>query len=152
MTMVKARVASRGHGMTHMRWWIVIMTSSAPRLTTSTAPTSAWRFPIGGIQNFASIAVSVVLSAFVGVVLTLTHGSFVIPVVGRRRLRDLGCRPPTFSSSVQSSRPLSEPKKSLPRGSLIDGRSAERLPPGGQAGARRCRRPSGPQPADVARQ
>ncbi len=26
MTVVKARVASRGHGVTHMRWWIAIMT------------------------------------------------------------------------------------------------------------------------------
>lgn len=45
------------------------------------APTRAQVASIGGIQNFASNLAGVVTTSFTGVMLTITHGSFVIPLV-----------------------------------------------------------------------
>ena len=45
------------------------------------APTPAHVASIGGIQNFASNLAGVVTATFTGVMLTLTSGSFVIPLV-----------------------------------------------------------------------
>ncbi len=44
------------------------------------APTRAHVASIGGIQNFASNLAGVVTTSFTGVMLTITHGSFVIPL------------------------------------------------------------------------
>ncbi len=44
------------------------------------APTRAQVGSIGGIQNFASNIAGVVTTSFTGVMLTITHGSFVIPL------------------------------------------------------------------------
>ena len=44
------------------------------------APTRAQVASIGGIQNFASNIAGVVTTSFTGVMLTITHGSFVIPL------------------------------------------------------------------------
>ncbi|WP_419730773.1 MFS transporter [Lichenicola sp.] len=44
------------------------------------APTKAQVASIGGIQNFASNLAGVVTTSFTGVMLTITHGSFVIPL------------------------------------------------------------------------
>ncbi len=44
------------------------------------APTRAQVASIGGIQNFASNLAGVVTTSFTGVMLTITHGSFVIPL------------------------------------------------------------------------
>ncbi len=45
------------------------------------APTRTLVASIGGIQNFASNLAGVVTTSFTGVMLTITHGSFVIPLV-----------------------------------------------------------------------
>ena len=45
------------------------------------APTRAQVASIGGIQNFASNLAGVVTTSFTGVMLTITHGSFIIPLV-----------------------------------------------------------------------
>ena len=45
------------------------------------APTRAQVASIGGIQNFASNLAGIVTTSFTGVMLTVTHGSFVIPLV-----------------------------------------------------------------------
>ena len=45
------------------------------------APTRAQVASIGGIQNFASNLAGVVTTSFTGVMLTITHGSFFIPLV-----------------------------------------------------------------------
>ena len=45
------------------------------------APTRAHVASIGGIQNFASNLAGVVTTSFTGIMLTITHGSFVIPLV-----------------------------------------------------------------------
>ena len=44
------------------------------------APTHSQVASIGGIQNFASNLAGVVTTSFTGVMLTITHGSFVIPL------------------------------------------------------------------------
>ena len=44
------------------------------------APTSGQVASIGGIQNFASNIAGVVTTSFTGVMLTITHGSFLIPL------------------------------------------------------------------------
>ncbi len=44
------------------------------------APTRAHVASIGGIQNFASNLAGVVTTSFTGVMLTITHGSFAIPL------------------------------------------------------------------------
>ncbi len=44
------------------------------------APTRAHVASIGGIQNFASNLAGVVTTSFTGMMLTITHGSFVIPL------------------------------------------------------------------------
>ena len=44
------------------------------------APTKSQVASIGGIQNFASNLAGVVTTSFTGVMLTITHGSFVIPL------------------------------------------------------------------------
>ena len=44
------------------------------------APTRAQVASIGGIQNFASNIAGVVTTSFTGVMLTITHGSFLIPL------------------------------------------------------------------------
>ncbi|WP_428374744.1 MFS transporter [Lichenicoccus sp.] len=44
------------------------------------APTRSQVASIGGIQNFASNLAGVVTTSFTGVMLTITHGSFVIPL------------------------------------------------------------------------
>ncbi len=44
------------------------------------APTRAQVASIGGIQNFASNIAGVVTTSFTGVMLTITHGSFLVPL------------------------------------------------------------------------
>lgn len=45
------------------------------------APTDAHVASIGGIQNFASNLAGIAITNFIGVMLTLSHGSFVVPLV-----------------------------------------------------------------------
>ncbi|MBL7309522.1 MFS transporter, partial [Escherichia coli] len=45
------------------------------------APTPAHVASIGGIQNFASNVAGIVTTTFTGVMLTVTQGSFVIPLI-----------------------------------------------------------------------
>lgn len=44
------------------------------------APTPAHVASIGGIQNFASNLAGVITTSFTGIMLTITHGSFVVPL------------------------------------------------------------------------
>lgn len=50
-------------------------------LPADVAPTSAHVASIGGIQNFASNLAGIVTTTFTGVMLTITSGSFVVPLV-----------------------------------------------------------------------
>jgi ACS family D-galactonate transporter-like MFS transporter len=44
------------------------------------APTPAHVASIGGIQNFASNLAGVITTSFTGIMLTITHGSFIVPL------------------------------------------------------------------------
>ncbi|MGU7771718.1 MFS transporter [Burkholderia sp. MR1-5-21] len=50
-------------------------------LPADVAPTPAHVASIGGIQNFASNSAGILITTFTGVMLSLTHGSFTIPLV-----------------------------------------------------------------------
>ena len=54
------------------------------------APTRAQVGSIGGIQNFASNLAGVVTTSFTGVMLTITHGSFAIPLIAAGALCVVG--------------------------------------------------------------
>ena len=53
---------------------------AAPSTNQPMAPTSAHVASIGGIQNFASNLAGIVTTTFTGVMLTITSGSFVVPL------------------------------------------------------------------------
>ena len=50
------------------------------------APTRAHVGSIGGIQNFAANLAGVVTTSFTGVMLTITHGSFAVPLMAAGRV------------------------------------------------------------------
>jgi ACS family D-galactonate transporter-like MFS transporter len=50
-------------------------------LPADVAPSSAHVASIGGIQNFASNLAGIVTTTFTGVMLTITSGSFIVPLV-----------------------------------------------------------------------
>ena len=76
------------------------------------APTRAQVASIGGIQNFASNLAGVVTTSFTGVMLTITHGSFVIPLATAGVLCLVGAA--TYLFVVGPIEPLPLPPSSSP--------------------------------------